>query len=177
VWYQFKQLARECFPRNWQHNRFWINDPDTVLLQNEKIKVVGPDGKEINTLGSISKEEFAFNAAYTVASGGMVLSGDDVSNLTKENIELLRRLLPPSKVAASFEYENYTVGRARVNENKEYVYIFNFEDECKDICVPLDGKTEVYDLIDDVELGTYEGEITFPSFKAHNAKVLACTKK
>lgn len=177
VWNQFKQLAKECFPRNWQHLRLWINDPDTVLLQNEKIKVVGPDGKEIYTLGSISKEEFAFNAAYTVASGGMVLSGDDVSNLTKENIELLRRLLPPSRIAASFEYENYTVGRARVDENKEYVYIFNFEDESKDICVPLDGKTEVYDLIDNVELGTYDGEITFPSFKAHNAKVLTCTKK
>jgi hypothetical protein len=49
-WYQYKQIAKECFPRNWHHQRLWINDPDTVLLQNQRIKVVGPDGNVVKNI-------------------------------------------------------------------------------------------------------------------------------
>ena len=74
----------------------------------------------------------------------------------KEKIAEIKRLIP--------------------DENLRHI-IFNFEDESKDITVSLDGKTEVYELIDDVNLGTYDGKIEFSSFKAHNAKVLVCVKQ
>ncbi|MBQ9744558.1 MAG: alpha-galactosidase [Clostridia bacterium] len=175
-WYQFTQLARECFHRNWQHNRLWINDPDTVLLQNEKIRIVGPDGKVSYKDGELTKGEFAFNAAYTMASGGMVLSSDDISFMTEENVELLRRLLPPTCVAAEFDGDDYTVGRARIDENKTIVYIFNFDNESKDVTVKIEGKREIFDLIENKPLGIFEGEIHLPTFEPHNAKVLICTK-
>lgn len=175
-WYQFTQLARECFHRNWQHNRLWINDPDTVLLQNEKIKIVGPDGKVGYKLGELTKGEFAFNASYTMASGGMVLSSDDISLMTDDNIELLRRLLPPTKVAAEFSGEDFSVGRAKIDESKTYIYLFNFDNTEKDYIIPVDGRVEVLDLFEGTSLGIFDGEIRINGFSANSGKTLVCTK-
>ncbi len=174
-WYIFTQLARECFHRNWQHMRFWINDPDTVLLQNRLINIAGPDGNITSVKqDSVTDDEFAFNAAYTMASGGMVLSGDDVSGLTPENIELLRRLLPPTEAAAEFDDNTFTVGRAKLSEDRTIIYIFNFDDYEKDIRISVSGKIKVFDLLENRYLGNFENEIRFPNLKPHFAKVLIC---
>jgi alpha-galactosidase len=148
-----------------------------VLLQNRLITIVGPDGKETTVKqDSITNDEFAVNAAYTMASGGMVLSGDDVSGLRKENIELLRRLLPPTQVAAEFEDDTFTVGKAKINDEKAIIYIFNYEDKEKEIIASIDGKAEVFDLFENKSLGIFDGEIRFNSFKPHFAKTLICKK-
>ena len=175
-WYQFTQLAKECFNRNWQHNKFWINDPDTVLLQNQMVKVIGPDGKDAYIEDSVSNDEFIFNAAYTMASGGMVLSGDDISRLTEKNTELLKKLLPPTKVAAEFDDNSFTVGRAVINDKTTIIYVFNFDDLEKDIKIPLNEKREIIDLFEDINMGICKNEIYFSAFKPHYAKVLICKK-
>jgi alpha-galactosidase len=175
-WGKFIRLIEECFPRNWMHGRFWINDPDTVLLQNKMVKVEGPDGKIVLTEGPITKNEFAVNAAYTMASGGMVLSGDDVSTLKEENVEMLRKMIPSVGVAAEFDGHNYTVCRAKISDEKTIIYVFNLEDEAKDIKVDLDGRYDVLDLFEDGHFGICEGEIAFDGFAPHYAKVLICKK-
>ncbi len=173
---QFKQIAIECFYRNWQHNRLWINDPDTVLLQNQKVEIVDPNGNIVYRDGTTLDVEFAFNAVYTLASGGMVLSGDDVSKLSKENIELLRRLLPPTEYSAEFDDTTFTVGRAKISEEKQIIYVFNFDDYEKKITVKLDGRFEIYDIISDRHLGEADKEITLKSLRPHHAVALACKK-
>ena len=173
---QFKQIAIEGFYRNWQHGRLWINDPDTVLLQNQMVEIVGPDGNIVSKKGTVSNEEFAFNAAYTMASGGMVLSGDDISTLSCENVALLKRLLPPTNVSAEFDDTTFTIGRARLSEEKSIIYIFNFEDFERDINVAIDERVQIFDLLANKELGIFENEIKFNCFKAHDARVLICTK-
>ena len=176
TFWHFSQLARECFNRNWQHNRLWINDPDTVLLQNEIIRIVGPDGSVSYGEGKISDDEFAFNAAYTLASGGMTLSGDDVSRLTPENMDILRRLLPPTGVAAEFETKDFTLGRAVLDEDREIIYAFNFENTEKDVSARIDKRCRIYDIIEDKELGVCEAEICIKGLRPHHAKALLCEK-
>ena len=175
-WHIFKQLGIECFNRSWQHNRLWINDPDTVLLQNQMIEIVGPDGTVTRSPGTVTDDEFKFNAAYTMASGGMVLSSDDVSGLTRENIEILRRLLPPTRAEAEFDDLSFTVGRARIDEETTIIYLFNFDDFKKDICVQIDGKWQVFDHLENESLGICENEISVKELRPHYARVLVCKK-
>ncbi len=175
-WAQFKQLAIECFNRSWQHNTLWINDPDTVLLQNQRVELVGADGTVTYIEDSVTDDEFKFNSAYTMASGGMVLSGDDVSSLTSENIELLRRLLPPTQISAEFDDKSFTVGRAKISDEKTIIYVFNFDDKEKQIKISLDTKMHIFDLLENESLGIYENEITLKDFKPHYAKALICKK-
>ena len=176
AWWQFTQLAKECFPRNWQHNRLWINDPDTVLLQNRTAEVMGPDGVKTVRLENVPDNEFAFNAAYTMACGGMVLSGDDVSTLTKENVELLKKLLPPTNVAAEFDDNTYTVGRAKIDEATAYIYVFNFDDTKKNIEIKIEDRVSVFDLFEGASLGERTDKIILTDFPARYGKVLICTK-
>ena len=176
AWSQFTQLARECFPRNWQHNRLWINDPDTVLLQNRTVKVMGPDGEETKRLENVPDNEFAFNAAYTMASGGMVLSSDDITTLTEENASLLKKLIPPTGTAAVFDDHTYTVGRAKIDENTTLVYVFNFDDYDKDIEVEIGDFSSVLDLFNNQIIDTCQGKIKFEAFPRRYATVLVCKK-
>jgi alpha-galactosidase len=171
-WTQYKQLAIECFPRNWQHQRLWINDPDTILLQNRKIKAMAPDGSISYRDSELTSDEFAFNAVYTMACGGMVLSGDDVSELSDRNLEVLKRLTPPTNVAAIFDDNSWTIGRAKIDEMKTMIYIFNLKDEARDIEVPLDGIYHVYDILSETDLGICEGSLRMPAFRAHYAVAL-----
>ncbi|MBQ4354372.1 MAG: alpha-galactosidase [Clostridia bacterium] len=176
AWNRFTHLARECFPRNWQNNRLWINDPDTVLLQNKMIRVTGPDGQDTWAKGPVTRNEFLFNAAYTMASGGMVLSSDDISALSEENVTLLKKLIPSVGKAAEFEDDSFTFGRAVIDEKTTIFYIFNFEDNAREIRIPMDGNNEVFDLFEEKELGLQENGIFYPAFPPHSAKVLICSK-
>ena len=173
-WDRFTHLARECFTRNWQNGNLWINDPDTVLLQNKITSVVGPDGTETFAEGSVTRDEFLFNAAYTMASGGMVLSSDNIAALREENAAILGKLLPPVPTAAEFDDDSYTVGKAVLDDGRTMLYVFNFTDDEREIRVPLHGKTAVLDLFEDTDMGVTDDGIVFTRFAPHSAKVLVC---
>ena len=175
-WSKFARLARECFARNWQHGRFWINDPDTVLLKNKMVKAVAPDGSITYSEGTVPENEFAFNAAYTMASGGMVLSGDDVGALSDKNVALLGKLLPPTEVAAEFDDDSYTTGRAVIDSKKTVLYAFNFDEAPKDVAWEIDGEVSVLDHFEDKPLGTFKGKVLYPALPPHSAKVLITSK-
>lgn len=177
TWGRFKQIAKECFFRNWQHNKLWINDPDTVLFLNRKrTGQMGPDGMIFEDDGSISQAEFLFNAAYVMASGGMVLGGDDVPHMNDKTIELTNKLLPPTNVPAEFDDDTFTVGRAKISDDKTIIYVFNFDDEAKDISVKFDGCFDITDLFEDKHIGTFKNEINFKDLAPHDAKVLICKR-
>lgn len=143
---RFIKLAGECFHRNWQHRVLWINDPDVVLQQNRDLIVLDPAGKKTTTKGTqLTENEFLFCAAYVMASGGMILSGDDISTLTPVNEERLKKMLPPTDVAAIFN-ESYEIGRAKLGEEREYIYLFNYGNEEKTMDVELTGDSRVTDF-------------------------------
>ena len=61
-WKRIETTARQNLMRNWQNGRLWWNDPDAVVLT-----------------GDLPDNEFRFHATAIFASGGMILSGDDLT--------------------------------------------------------------------------------------------------
>lgn len=166
----FAELAKECFSRNWQHNRLWINDPDMVVLRNRDISVMDPSGA-INVDSELTREEFLYDATYVLASGGMVLSGDDITEFTEENRRDLKKLLPPGKKAAVFERDDCSVGRIRTEEG-QIICIFNSDEHPQEFAIRVEEPSEVKDFWSEEDMGKWEcGEHTV-SLPGHSAKAL-----
>ena len=78
-WKRFSDTARQNLSRNWQNGRLWWNDPDAIVLT-----------------GELSEDEYRFHATVIYASGGMILSGDDLTTITPARLAMLRKLQPPT---------------------------------------------------------------------------------
>ena len=167
----FAGIAGECFRRNWQHNRLWINDPDTVLLRNRGQEILDPAGNRMIVDSSLTRSEFLFNAAYTLASGGMVLSEDDITEFTEQNAEDLKKLLPPTGIAAVFDTDDFTVGRIPLG-SEQFICVFNYEAEERSFEIPMGRPSEVIDFWSGEKLGCREEAAHTVSLAGHSALVV-----
>jgi alpha-galactosidase len=77
---------RSTLAHGWMHRRWWVNDPDCVLVR-ERDSWLTPD--EVRAWASV-----------VALSGGMVLVSDDLSRLEPERLAVLARLFPPLGRAA-----------------------------------------------------------------------------
>ena len=156
TWESFRQTGRENLLRAWQNGRLWWNDPDCVVLT-----------------GDLSEQEFTFHATVVLASGGMVLSGDDLTKLPPERLAVLRELVPPTGVAARFEDESMRVGSIKLPERR-LVCLFNWEDEPITLELRLDAPSQVRDFWTGEHLGVREGIFEVRDMPGRSAKVLDC---
>jgi alpha-galactosidase len=134
-WNTFASVARQNLNRNWQNGKLWWNDPDAITLS-----------------GNLTAEEYRFHATAVMASGGLVLSGDDLPNLAPERLAMLRKLLPPTGVAAEFDDEGLQTGIVRLKDRTLYC-VFNWSDQPTKIPVKLARAGEVTDLWSDQAYG------------------------
>lgn len=169
-WKTVKGNAEEEFLRNWQHNRLWINDPDCVLMEpldfHYQVK-----GEPVVKKSLLTPDEFLFHRAVIVASGGMVLSGDLLYEISEESIGVLKKLMETAGTAAVFDDNSLTVGRI---PHKDIVCIFNPEDQEKTIAFPAEGPVEVSDFWSGESLGRFCNVVS-RRWRAHYAEVLKVT--
>lgn len=156
-WANFKHLARENFSRNWQNGKFWWNDPDCVLLT-----------------GTLSADEFQFHASVIYACGGMTLSGDNLLAMSPERTAMLKKLLPPTGVAARFTDARFETGWIPLAD-KSQLCLFNWDDTAKTIGVDLPGKVTLRDFWNDADLGTASGRFEIKEMPPHSARIITCT--
>ena len=84
-WESVARTGRQNLLRAWQNGRLWWNDPDCLLLTG-----LGP-------------EELGFHLQIMNATGGMVLSGDDLTKLSAEERAQLRSLARSAPRSARFD--------------------------------------------------------------------------
>lgn len=156
AWNKIKQVALQNLNRNWQNGRLWWNDPDAVVLT-----------------GELSEDEVRFHATATYASGGMILSGDDLTRMPAERMGMLQKLLPPTGTAATFEDDALRVGVMLRGTTREYA-VFNWEDQPQTIAVKLPAACTVTDVWSGESLGRQEGTLTLRDMPPHSARLLAC---
>jgi alpha-galactosidase len=153
-WGSFKQIARENFYRAWQNGRLWWNDPDCVVLT-----------------GNLKEEEFIFHATAIYATGGLLLSGDNLPSLSPARLEMLRKMTPPTGVPARFVDNSFTVGRMPLGK-REMVALFNWGEEAATRSVPLQTKSRIKDYWTGADLGVHEREYSVKNMPPHSARLL-----
>ncbi len=127
-WKSFSQTARENLSRNWQNGRLWWNDPDCVLLT-----------------GDLTEEEFRFHATALLATGGMLLSGDDLTRIAPERMAFLCKLLPPTGIAARFEDESLRIGTVALDD-RQLLCLFNWEEAVQTLTCQLPHSCNLQDF-------------------------------
>ena len=153
-WNRIRTTAQQNLLRNWQNGLLWWNDPDAVCLA-----------------GDLPENEFIFHATAIYATGGMVLSGDDLSHIPEKRLAMLKRLLPPTGVPAVFAGQGVTYGVMAL-PGKQMVCVFNESDRPADTVVPFKGRPRVRDFWTGESLGRRR-ELTF-TMPAHSARLLEC---
>jgi alpha-galactosidase len=139
TWERIETTARQNLSRNWQNGRLWWNDSDAIVLT-----------------GDLPDNEFQFHATAIYASGGMLLSGDDLTKISAEKLSMLRKLQPPSGVAARFEDDSLRVGRMPVGK-REIVSVLNWDDTPQNISIQLKRRCRITDFWTGAASGTHAG--------------------
>jgi len=153
-WERVATTARQNLQRNWQNGRLWWNDPDAVVLT-----------------GSLTEDEFQFHATAIFASGGMILSGDDLTKISEQKLAMLRKLQPPTGVAARFDDEGLRRGRIKMPE-REMICLFNWDDVPGSVSFRPTRTSSVTDFWSGENLGR-EKEFTL-AMPPHSARLFVC---
>jgi len=141
-WDRLATTARQNLGRNWQNGRLWWNDPDAVVLA-----------------GELTDAECLFHATAIYASGGMVLSGDDLTRIPTPRAAMLRKLVPPTGAAATFTDDTLRVGVVTLAESR-MMCLFNWEDRLDAVSFDLPRPSTVVDFWTGEALGRREGKMT-----------------
>jgi alpha-galactosidase len=154
TWERIATTGRQNLYRNWQNGRLWWNDPDAVVLT-----------------GDLPDEEFRFHASVIYATGGMVLSGDDLTTISKERMAMLRKLQPPTGVAARFEDDSLRAGTIDL-ETHRVACFFNWTDRTETIAVTLPAARRIRDFWTGEERGRHTGGRLSQTLAPHQARLL-----
>jgi alpha-galactosidase len=156
TWERIETTARQNLSRNWQNGRLWWNDSDAVVLT-----------------GDLPDNEFQFHATTIYASGGMILSGDDLTKINAEKLAMLRKLQPPTGVAARFKDDSFSVGRIKL-KSREVFSILNWSNARRDISIRLSRRSRITELWSGADLGTHNGTFELKAIEPHSGKLLVC---
>ena len=141
-WDRVMTTARQNLSRNWQNGRLWWNDPDAVVLA-----------------GELADNECRVHASAIYAAGGLVLSGDDLTAMPPARAAMLRKLLPPTGVAAEFDDDSFAVGRVRLPQARMFC-LFNWDDAPSTRVARVDRAASIVDVWSDEPVTARDGAVS-----------------
>ncbi len=155
TWARIRTTAQQNLLRNWQNGRLWWNDPDAIVLT-----------------GDLPENEFLFHATAIYATGGMLLSGDDLTRIADARMAMLKKLLPPTGVPAVFEDENLRAGTVTL-PGKRMICLFNWTDAPMTLSARLARPSAITDFWSGAPLGRQD-VVTIEDMPARSARLLEC---
>ncbi|WP_295712648.1 glycoside hydrolase family 36 protein [Mucilaginibacter sp.] len=179
-WESFRNIGRENLLRGWQNGRLWWNDPDCILLTDggatDIMDQAGKAADVKNQTPKLSENEYLFHATTVYASGGMLLSGDDLTKITPARLKILKKLMPPTGTAARFKNEKFEIGITRLRNQTVYS-VFNWGDMPVERRIKLpEGKYKLINKWTGEKLGVFEKEYVIKSLLPHSARLIICQK-
>ncbi|SEE52161.1 glycoside hydrolase family 36 protein [Jiangella alba] len=153
-WEHLGPVSRETLLRNWQNGRLWWNDPDVLMLKAPDVAVVDQAGT--THTGDAGSRDTTLRAATVYASGGSVISGDDLHQAAPTSLTQLEALLPPVGVAASFQDEQLEIGITTLPDATVFS-VFNWTDDPAPRTIQLPpGKQLLTDKLAGQTIGIHE---------------------
>lgn len=76
-----RNSLKNAASRAWMHNRWWINDPDTLIMRDNKTE--------------LTENEVRTQVTLLGLSGGTLMLSDDLDNLSSERRAMAALLFPP----------------------------------------------------------------------------------
>jgi len=157
TWPTIEKIARQNLNRNWQNGRLWWNDSDAVVLD-----------------GTLPINEFQFHATAVYASGGMILSGDDLTKMPPDRMAMLRKLLPPTGIAAAFEDESLRTGVVTLKDRR-MLCLFNWTDQPQTVSIKLATRSRLRDYWSGEDLGEHAGSFVAKDLPGRSARLIEAT--
>lgn len=155
-WSVIRRTGRENLLRNWQNGVLWWNDPDCLLVE-----------------ARLPENELLYHASLLHATGGMLLSGDDLPRMSPAAVKRLAAVASPTGVPARFADETLGVGVMEL-EGERRVFLFNDEEEPHARSIRLDEPNRVVDFWSGEELGVLRGDLELPPLPPRSTRVLRC---
>jgi alpha-galactosidase len=155
-WERFTGTARQNLNRNWQNGHLWWNDPDCLVLS-----------------GKLPANEYRFHATAIYATGGMLLSGDDLTKLDTAQLATIKELLPPTGVAAEFTDDSLRVGYVKLPK-RTVICLLNWDDQPRTLSCKVPGPCTVQDFWSGDSLGRREGTMEVRDIPGHSGRILVC---
>ncbi|WP_159738952.1 glycoside hydrolase family 36 protein [Vibrio atypicus] len=132
---RFEQIAKETFYRSWQHRKLWQIDPDCatfVSLPNQ----------------ATERQNYEFHRNVLLASGGLLLSGDPLPELTPFAKQTLSKLVLRHKHcqdAARFTALNLHHAFLPLTAHNDLHCLFNYQQPARDITLTAEQPVYWYD--------------------------------
>jgi alpha-galactosidase len=155
-WDRVATTARQNLGRNWQNGRLWWNDPDAVVLAAD-----------------LTDAECQFHATAIYAAGGMVLTGDDLTTLPPARAAMLKKLLPPTGVAATFADADLRVGTIALPDAR-MICLFNWDDGDSRRDVVVGASARATDVWTGESIAHQDGRLTI-TLPPRSARLLRVT--
>ena len=180
-----KNAVRNALTRAFLHDRWWLNDPDCLLLRDRRTKLTPPEVESLATVIALS--------------GGMLLTSDDLSAVSPQRLEMLADILPPVRTAARatdlFRVDEAgrpnRDGLPRLFARREAaggaggeaaaawsIGVFNWSDGPADLSLDLPAVTgmavpwRVRDVWSGRDLGEVQGTLPLPAVPRHGCRFL-----
>ena len=150
-WQNFVTTGNENLLRSWQNGKLWWNDPDCILLT-----------------GKLTQNEFMYHASLLFSTGGLVLSGDDLTTISAERLAILKKMVSPKGVSALFN-NALDIGWIKA-PGATYLILLNRGDELKKMSVPLLQSYQIINYFTDEKKGMYTTKF-IDELPAHSGRV------
>lgn len=166
-WPSFKSIAIENLRRGWQNGLLWWNDPDCLVLYDLPSRQSGAPSRS----HLLSDHEYQFHATTIFATGGMLLSGDDLTQIPVAQAAMIKQLLPPTGHCAHFADDDFQVGITPM-VGRDLLSVFNWGEEPVDRIVPLRRRSHLKDHWTGEDLGIHVGEYRIAGLPGRSARLI-----
>ncbi len=139
--------------RSWQNNKLWWNDPDCLLLA-----------------GNLPENQYLFHASLLYATGGALLSGDDITALPANKLAILKKMVNAPGIAAEFDSDKFNYGWID-NHSKKQLVVLNWEKTAKTFHIPIGKPCSLINFFTGEKVGSFDKEIVLKDFDGEDGCV------